>query len=636
MGDIYRFLGLSVGCNLHDMTTARKKAAYACDITYTTNSELGFDYLRDHMVHNLSDEVQRKLHYALVDEVDSILIDEARTPLIISGPGPSLADQYLQADKFAKSLSKDDYVIDEEDRSISLTDAGIHKADAFYSVVNIYDGEHPEMVHDVQNALRANYIMKKDVEYVVGDDEIILVDAFTGRKMEGREFSDGLHQAIQAKEGVGIKQETMTLATITYQNLFRLYDSLSGMSGTAKSEEEEFLDTYNMRCYEVPTNKPVIRKDEPDEIFVTRHEKYEKLIEDVLKIHETGQPVLIGTVSVAVNELISGMLKEKGIGHEVLNARNDADEAGIIARAGQKGAVTVATNMAGRGTDIQLGEGVDKLGGLAVLGSERHEAKRIDDQLRGRSGRQGDPGLSRFYVSMEDDLITQYATEEAKASIAAWCKKHGNVDKMRELVDRIQERAVGLHYDARKRTLSFDNVLMQQRNAVYSMRDQVLGMENIHSLIEKLLVEDLKESEALPKADLKEHLHMYHIDLKEGEKKRTFVEDTMKEALARYTEQNENTDPIIKDFTEKEIFLHVLDTAWQHHVDVMEHLKQSILLRGYASKKPEEAYTEEGFERYENMMRNVREVTLLNLWAMKLPKVEQEAEAEKEVPAQAE
>lgn len=616
MGDIYRFLGLSVGCNLHSLSPSQKKEVYACDITYTTNSELGFDYLRDNMVMDPSERVLRGLHYAVLDEVDSILIDEARTPLIISGPGEALDQNYLMADRFVKGLKNDtDFTIDAEDRAASLTEKGIQKAEKAFKIENIYNGKNAELVHYIQNALRANYIMKRDVEYVVGDDEIILVDQFTGRKMEGREFSDGLHQAIQAKEGVGIKQETQTLATITYQNFFRLYEKLSGMTGTAKTEENEFLDTYNMRVFEVPTNQPVIRQDELDEVFRTKREKYEAIIEDTIRLHEKGEPVLIGTISVSVNELLSAMLTKKRIPHAVLNARNDENEADIIAKAGQVGAVTVATNMAGRGTDIKLGDGAADLGGLVVLGSERHEAKRIDNQLRGRSGRQGDPGLSRFYVSMEDDLIQQYVSEESKGAVENYLNGKENKDKIRAIVDKTQDRAVGLHYDSRKRTLEFDNVLMQQRTTIYAQRDQALEMEDIKPLYTELVKQDIAQAIEWDEESFRDHLHALQMDpyAWSGNRSHSTVEALSEDVLNGYDARMKDTDQTIRHRMEKIIFLRTLDHEWIQHVDAMEHLKVSIHLRGYAQIKPEDAYKEEGYERFGNMMSNIREQTVMAL-----------------------
>lgn len=629
MGDIYRFLGLSVGCNLHSLSPSEKREAYACDITYTTNSELGFDYLRDNMVMEPSQRVLRGLHYAVLDEVDSILIDEARTPLIISGPGEILDENYIHADRFVKGLKRDiDFTIDQEDRSASLSEKGIRKAEKAFKIENIYNGRNADLVHYIQNALRANYIMSRDVEYVVGDDEIILVDQFTGRKMEGREFSDGLHQAIQAKEGVGIKQETQTLATITYQNFFRLYTKLSGMTGTAKTEENEFLDTYNMRVFEVPTNRPIIRTDEPDEVFRTKKEKYDALIDEIIHLHSTGQPVLVGTISVSVNELISSMLKKKNIPHTVLNARNDEHEAEIIAHAGQKGAITVATNMAGRGTDIKLGEGAAELGGLAVLGSERHEAKRIDNQLRGRSGRQGDPGVSRFYVSMEDDLMTQYVSEESKGAIEDFIQGKDNADRIRTIIDKTQERAVGLHYDSRKNTLEFDNVLMQQRTAIYAQRDQALNMDDIKPLYTELVKQDLAQAIEWDEESFRDHLTSLQInaDLWNGSRSHSTVEVLSEDVLNAYEERMKDTDQNIRHHMEKSIFLQILDHEWIQHVDAMEHLKVSIHLRGYAQVKPADAYKEEGYERFNNMMSNIREQMVMALMNLRKMKEEEHAE----------
>ena len=635
MGDIYRFLGLSVGCNLHTLTPVQKREAYACDITYTTNSELGFDYLRDNMVMDLNDRVQRGLHYAVLDEVDSILIDEARTPLIISGPGQILDNSYLQADKFAKACKIDkDVEVHKDDHAVTLTDAGIRKAEKMFGISNIYDMGNAELNHYIQNALQANFLMEDGVDYIVEHDEIVLVDPFTGRKMEGREFSDGLHQAIQAKEGVGIKQETQTLATITYQNFFRLYDKLSGMTGTAKSEEQEFLDTYNMRVYVIPTNRPMIRKDEEDAVFKTKKEKYDAIVDEVIRIHETGEPVLVGTISVNANEILSKMLTKKKIPHTVLNARNDEDEAKIISRAGQKGAVTVATNMAGRGTDIRLGEGCGELGGLAVIGTERHESKRIDDQLRGRSGRQGDPGWSRFFVSMEDDLIVRYASDEAREAIDKWVHGKGSDDHIRAIIDKTQERATGLHFDARKNTLEYDNVLMQQRKIIYDQRDQVLEMDDIHTLLESLVRQNTEaalqeyqnsQDSQQGKKDLRKYLKRMHVEKEPDldESIRSLQEDIDEAIASAYHEKTEDLDENIRKRMEKQVFLTTLDHQWIQHVDMMEHLKTSIRLRSYASIKPEDAYRDEGLTRFNNMMRNISEQTIETLMSVQVQKQEE-------------
>ena len=625
MGKIFKFLGMTVGLNLNQMNSNQKRKQYQADIMYTTNNELGFDYLRDNMVMRKEQRVLRGLHYAVLDEVDSILIDEARTPLIISGPGPVLDQQYIQADRFAKSCKRAvDFEIDREDRTVVLTEAGLKKADRAFGIENIYNGEHASIVHYIQNALRANYLMTRDVEYVVGDDEIILVDQFTGRKMAGREFSDGLHQAIQAKENVGIKQETITLATITYQNFFRLYDLLSGMTGTAKTEENEFLNTYNMRVYEVPTNRPVARIDEPDLVFKDRHEKYEAIVKHTKELHEKGQPVLIGTLSIGINEALSEMLKKQNIPHHVLNAKNDENEAEIIAKAGQKFAVTVATNMAGRGTDIKLGEGVAELGGLVVLGSERHEAKRIDNQLRGRSGRQGDPGFSRFYCSMDDDLIVEYHTDESEGIVERFEHGKENINKMRALIDRTQERAEGLHFDTRKNTLEYDDVLMAQRHLIYDQRDKVLDLEDMEPLVYELVKENVFSAmegyyQIPNKNDAKEKLAQYLNGL--GIDGKQYAETIHRGS------QEEITDAIIDIYHKqtaelpqeelqsmvKFIFLQILDREWIHHVDVMEHLKTSVRLRSYANVKPIDAYREEGFNRFNAMMQNISEQTVSTL-----------------------
>ena len=624
MGDIYRFLGLSVGCNLHSLTRSEKRQQFACDITYTTNSELGFDYLRDNMVMHVRNRVLRPLHYAVLDEADSILIDESRTPLIISGAGAPADQMYLRADRFAKMCVRDlDYEISRSDNSISLTEEGIHKAEKAFGVGNIYSGLNPMLVHYIQNALRANYLMTKDVEYVVSDDGITLVDQFTGRRMPGREFSDGLHQAIQAKENVSIKQETQTLASITYQNFFRLYDKLSGMTGTAKTEEDEFLNTYNMRVYEIPTNKPVIRTDEEDAVFRTRQEKYKAIADEVERLYKKGQPVLVGTLSVGINETLSALIAERGIPHQVLNAKNDADEAAVIAKAGQVKAVTIATNMAGRGTDIRLGEGAAELGGLAVLGSERHEAKRIDNQLRGRSGRQGDPGFSRFYASMDDDLFEEFATEESKEVIERYLVGKESDRRMRIITDKTQIRAEGLHHDMRSNTLEYDNILMDQRHTIYNQRNKVLESENTDELVENLISSEISghyEEYMRTKdvASLRNVLKefgiddsVFHADRSTREKKAL-----IKAALDTYKDGVQDIDPALRTEQEKILFLVSLDKAWMKHVDAMEHLKRSIRLRSYARKKPIDEYRDESYERFDAMLDNIRQNTVSALFRM--------------------
>ena len=493
MGAIHRFLGLTVGLNLRALTPAEKRKAYECDITYTTNSEVGFDYLRDNMVTRVEDRVLRELNFALVDEVDSILIDESRTPLIISGGEKKTANLYINADRFVKKLKKDeDYVIDVKDKNVQLTEEGVHKGEKAFGVENLYDIDNTSLVHYIAQALKANYIMTRDVEYVVEEKEVIIVDQNTGRKMPGREYSDGLHQAIQAKEGVPIKQETTTMATITYQNFFRLYKKLAGMTGTAKTEEEEFLSIYNMRVVEIPTNKPVQRIDYPDLVFGTKRAKYNALLEEVKELYAKGQPVLVGTISVETSELISRMFKQARIKHEVLNAKNHAREADIIAKAGREGSVTIATNMAGRGTDIKLTDRSRELGGLAVLGSERHESRRIDNQLRGRSGRQGDPGYSRFYVSLEDELMVRFGSDR----ISTLFEQMGDIPIENKTVSKAissaQKRVEGLNFDIRKALLDYDDVMRQQRETMYAQRNYILENEDIHSVVENMFKREME------------------------------------------------------------------------------------------------------------------------------------------------
>lgn len=632
MGDIYRFMGLSVGCNSKELSRFEKQQAYLCDVTYTTNSELGFDYLRDNLCMRKEDRVLRGLHAALLDEADSILIDEARTPLIISGKGEDLQFLYQQADRFVKGLKEGDYEKDVQTNQIYLTSAGIKKAEQYYHADSLYDQDKSATVHSINNALRANYIMSADVEYMVQEDEIILIDQFTGRKMQGREFSDGLHQAIQAKEHVTIKQETKTIATITYQNFFRMYDFLCGMTGTAKSEEDELLNIYNMRVLQIPTNKPCIRKDEPDQIFATKGQKYAAIIEEVKRLYEKGQPVLVGTLSVEVSELLSKMLDKQGIPHEVLNARNDAQEARIIQDAGKRRKVTIATNMAARGTDIRLGEGVEDLGGLAVLGSERHDAARIDNQLRGRSGRQGDPGLSRFYVSMQDDLIQRYHSESQDSLIQKSKDGKAEMDKIRKMVDDIQKYAEVRHYGQRKNTLEFDNVLMDQRRIIYGQRDEILLNENLTVLIENILksassifAEEYNQSsnEEIKKY-LLQRIGLENIELDEGKKLNE------KKLAVKMTESYHallKEVPFIAEI-QKRILLGTIDYYWQDHVDGMERLKQGIYLRSYAQKKPQEEYKDEGYQRFDEMMDKIIQNTAIRLLSLKVQTVEDETEKE--------
>ena len=621
MGQIHRFLGLTVGLNLRELTPAQKRKAYECDITYTTNSELGFDYLRDNMVTRIEDRVLRGLNFALVDEVDSILIDESRTPLIISGGERQTANLYINADRFVKRLKRDEeYVIDIKDKNVQLTEEGVRKAEKAFGVENLYELDNTSLVHYINQALKANYIMTRDVEYVVEDNEVIIVDQNTGRKMPGREYSDGLHQAIQAKEGVPIKQETTTMATITYQNFFRLYNKLAGMTGTAKTEEEEFLSIYNMRVVEIPTNKPVIRQDMPDLVFGTKKAKYNALLEEVRELYEKGQPVLVGTISVETSELISKMFKQARIKHEVLNAKNHAREADIIAKAGKEGAVTIATNMAGRGTDIKLTDKSRELGGLAVIGSERHESRRIDNQLRGRSGRQGDPGFSRFYVSLQDELMVRFGSDR----ISSLFEQMGDVPienkTVTKAISSAQKRVEGLNFDIRKALLDYDDVMRQQRETMYAQRNFILENEDIHSVVEnmyKRVIENIVESNTV--IDGKKEIIDYESIAKrlvnmgvtnfsekdiDGLAKDEAIEKCHSICFGAY----ENKIKPVKNQilpVERTMVLRLMDRAWQNHIDVMSKLREGIHLRSYAQNNPLQAYVEEGYELFENMMNTI-------------------------------
>ena len=622
MGSIHRFLGLTVGLNLRQLTPAQKKAAYNCDITYTTNSEVGFDYLRDNMVTRIEDRVLRPLNFALVDEVDSILIDESRTPLIISAGAKKTANLYLSADRFVKRLkAEEDYVVDIKEKGVQLTEAGVAKAEKSFGLENLYSMENTNLVHYISQALKANYIMKKDVEYVVEEGEVIIVDQNTGRKMPGREYSDGLHQALEAKEGLQIKEESITYATITYQNFFRLYNKLAGMTGTAKTEEEEFLSIYNMRVVEIPTHRPVARIDYPDLVFGTKKAKFEALIKEVEELHAKGQPVLVGTISVETSELISKMLKAKRIRHEVLNAKNHAREADIIAKAGKEGSVTIATNMAGRGTDIKLTEESRALGGLAVLGSERHESRRIDNQLRGRSGRQGDPGFSRFYVSLEDDLMVRFGSERVQGMFEMMGDAPIENGMVTKSITSAQKRVEGLNFDMRKTLLDYDDVLRQQRETIYDQRNYILETEDIHSVVYEMFkrvvenVVDLRVSKDGKKEviNYEEIVNVFkRMGLKEGMEVKDIeglgYDDTKEKCLNIVWGYYEDK---IKDYKEqvlpieKTMVLRVIDRAWVFHIDTMAKLRDGIGLRSYAQNNPLQAYVEEGFELFEEMMKNI-------------------------------
>lgn len=635
MGQIYRFLGLTVAVNLREMSSKEKKEAYNCDILYSTNNELGFDYLRDNMVVNAEDRVQRPLHFAIIDEVDSVLIDEARTPLIISGGVMKSANLYKDADRFVKTLREnEDYTIDEKTKDITLTDQGTEKGEKYFRIANLYDIEHSALVHHVNQALKANYTMHNDVDYVVQEGKVVIVDQFTGRLMPGRAFSDGLHQAIEAKENVEIEEETKTLATITFQNYFRMYEKLSGMTGTAKTEEEEFRNIYNMYVIGIPTNLPVIRVDAADLIYSTKEEKYKAIIAEIKRRHEKGQPVLVGTIAIETNELLSSMLKKAHIKHEILNAKNHAREAEIIAKAGEKGSVTIATNMAGRGTDIKLGEGVKELGGLCVIGTERHESRRIDNQLRGRSGRQGDPGYSQFFVSFEDELMVRFGTDRFKSIL-----EMAGLDSERNMrsktitrsVETAQKRVEGNNFDARKHLLQYDDVMGKHREIMYARRNEILDNEDVHNyvintmkeLIELLVRRHTNEHGVILEADCNEIVEyvnenlLNNSNLKLSEILNKEINDIIdviqSKVLKEYEEKiKELPDEIRKDF-EKAISLQVIDNYWMEHINTMDHLREGVSLRGYANEDPLQAYIREGFELFDKMLDNICKDTTLYL-----------------------
>ncbi|HIU14425.1 MAG TPA: preprotein translocase subunit SecA [Candidatus Fimiplasma intestinipullorum] len=633
-GRVFKFLGLSVGLNKRELSKADKRAQHACDITYTTNSELGFDYLRDNMVKHYEDKVLRPLNYAIVDEVDSILIDESRTPLIISGGEKNTASLYIAADQFVKRLKEEtDYEIDIQTRSITLTEHGIQEAEKAFKLKNLYDIENTPLVHHINQALRANYIMTRDVEYVVSSPngqpdqaEILIVDQFTGRLMPGRQYSDGLHQAIEAKEGVRIKQETVTLATITYQNFFRLFNKLAGMTGTAKTEEEEFRTIYNMRVIEIPTNRPVIREDAPDIVYSTKKAKFNALCDEVERRHRYGQPILIGTIAVETSELVSRMLTSRGIRHNVLNAKNHAREAEIIMKAGVRGAVTIATNMAGRGTDIKLGPGVAELGGLAVLGSERHESRRIDNQLRGRSGRQGDPGYSRFYVSFEDDLMQRFGSERVKSMAGKLEDTPIEFKSVSKAIETAQKRVEGQNFDTRKQLLQYDDVMRQQREIMYAERDTIMTEPDLSEIVKTMFQLAIEKAvTSYTKQEGKENVidvegvmayvaKNFMLFATLNAKNPSLVEkdpERLKQALLAVVFDQYRSrfrqDMTLEQRTEyeKNILLSVIDYAWINHIDAMSKLRTGIYLRAYAQKDPLAEYTEEGFYMFEAMNQQI-------------------------------
>ena len=622
IGELFRFLGLSVGLNLREISSAEKRKAYECDIMYSTHSELGFDYLRDNMVYRKEDICQRPLAYAIIDEVDSILIDEARTPLIISGGAKGDGNLYMSADSFVKGLNDEDYEIDIEANTVALTPAGIARAERRFNLANLYDIQYVDLVHHIDNALKANMIFKRDKQYMVSEEgEIHIIDQFTGRVLKGRQYSEGLHQAIEAKEGVKIKKETVTVATITYQNYFRMYKKLSGMTGTAKTEEEEFRNIYNMYVVEVPTNRPVIRDDKPDLLFANADSKYKYMLEDVKRIHATGQPMLIGTVAVETSEYISKLLKKAGIKHEVLNAKNHSREAEIIANAGQIGAVTIATNMAGRGTDIKLGEGVYELGGLAIIGTERHESRRIDNQLRGRSGRQGDPGYSRFYLSADDELLMRFGGDTFKQRIEMVLRLGGDVNQPLEskmfsrVVSNAQKRIEGNNFDSRKNVLKYDEVLRKQRETFYKQRREIIERDDITDVVNTMIrscvedvcdnyIEEVKRGQfdindegivnafngpIFPAGTLDIEV-MKTLDEKQVV---DYVYDTCLKLLE--SKQNQLPNPTIWDGFKRHITLRVLTSLWTKHIDSMSELRQSVRLQSYAQQNPLIMYQQVGY-----------------------------------------
>ena len=662
-GKVLEFLGLTVGLNKRELTPQQKQEAHGCDVTYTTNAELGFDYLRDNMVTSMEDKVLVKgLNYALIDEVDSILIDESRTPLIISGGKKNTAALYVQADKFVKSLREEkDYEVDIESKTVALTAEGINKAEKAFKIQNLYDPEHTALVHHINQALKANYTMSLNVEYMIATEDgshdirnasIMIIDQFTGRVMPGRAYSDGLHQALEAKEGVPIKEETVTLATITYQNFFRLFNKLAGMTGTAKTEEEEFRTIYNMRVVEIPTNKPVIRDDKPDLVFAKQSAKYKAICDEVERRHSYGQPVLLGTVSVETSELLSKMLNKRGIKHNVLNAKNHAKEALIIEKAGVMGAVTIATNMAGRGTDIKLGEGVPELGGLMVIGSERHESRRIDNQLRGRSGRQGDPGCSLFFVSFEDELMQRFANEKMKERMGSFLEDEAIESKMvTKSIENAQKRVEGQNFDIRKQLLQYDDVMRQQREIMYKERDDIMSQTDLGPIVKGMFEQAVENTvRQFTKHDgKKEHVDVdgalnyisknYMLLATLVAKNKDVVEQDAKKLTNSLSEIvylqyqnrfNKDLPAEIKLDYERRILLGVIDHTWINHIDAMQKLRNGIYLRAYAQRDPLQEYTEEAFYMFEEMTKSISQDITRNIVHMGIAPG---SEQEKQIPS---
>ncbi len=628
MGQLYNFLGLTVGLNISGLSKEEKREAYLCDITYGTNNEFGFDYLRDNMVIYKEQMVQRPLHYALVDEVDSILIDEARTPLIISGSAEKSTKLYQLANSFVRTLRKEvDFTYDEKTKNVQLTDEGVEKAEKAFNIENLFDSSHVSLNHHLNQALKAHVVMHRDTDYVVEDGEVIIVDQFTGRLMKGRRYSDGLHQAIEAKEGLMVQRESMTLATITFQNYFRMYQKLAGMTGTAKTEEEEFRNIYGMDVMVVPTNLPIVREDRSDLIFKTMEAKFKAVINEIAGLYKKGQPVLVGTVSIETSELLSALLKKKGVPHHVLNAKNHAQEADIIENAGQKGAVTIATNMAGRGTDIKLGEGVVELGGLHVLGTERHESRRIDNQLRGRSGRQGDPGSSQFYLSMEDELMRRFGSDNMKAMMDKLGMDDDPIESklVSRAVESAQKRVEGNNFDARKQILQYDDVMREQREIIYKQRLEVLESANVRDIVENMIKAAVERNVLAhtPEEQVQEDWDIKAIvdylkgtvlnegvitekDLK-GKDPEEMIELIMVKVTAAYNQKEVDFQPERMREFEKVILLRSVDSKWMNHIDQMDQLRQGIHLRAYGQNDPLREYRFEGFAMFEEMIASIEE-----------------------------
>ena len=632
IGELFNHLGLSVGLNLRELTPQQKRDAYNSDIMYTTNNEVGFDYLRDNMVVRKEDLVQRELNYAIIDEVDSVLIDEARTPLIISGGAKDTQRLYEMANDFARFLSEEDYILDIKTKSIVLSEQGIRKAEQHFNIDNLYDIKNVTLLHNISNALKANFTMQRDVDYVVQDNQVIIVDPFTGRLMIGRQFTEGLHQALEAKEHVEIKKETTTLATITFQNFFRMYNKLSGMTGTAKTEEEEFINIYNMRVIEIPTNAPVIRIDANDKIFATKEAKFKALVADVKERHQKGQPILIGTIAIETSELVSKMLKKEGIPHNLLNAKEHEREAEIVLHAGEKGAVTIATNMAGRGTDIKLGEGVVELGGLAVIGTERHESRRIDNQLRGRSGRQGDPGYSCFYISAEDDLMARFGSERFKTLISrVLIAQGGTTDDSLDFgifsssILRAQKQIEGDNFDQRKTVLQYDEVMRKQREVIYAQRREILFRESIedtiYGIIDETVAKKVDDHTIIGKTATVESKELLK-DLDGSFFVRNYIDiddctGTVEEVIQKLQKRAHEHIELLKEKVPNEVIqeafksvmLRIVDTYWMQHIDVMSDLRQAVALQSYAQQNPLREYQVQGFNLFNEMTSNIQKET---------------------------